>query len=321
VGDGSYDFRDRLGLGDCLVPGLFVDTPFGVCISDAAIADLDGDGLADLSVGRLPAVTDAEVRGALAKIAAYEQGGAWKDRVKMVADDPDGGGDFHGASDGLAVRVAPPFVPAKAYLGTLPFDEVRSSTLDAFASGCGVLNYVGHSVLDRLGDEGILRSSDVAAMGNASNAPMVMASTCVFGRYDIPGFGAMGEELVTHPGGGAVAVWAAVCLTYNSENMILAETLFSELFGLETPRIGDAALAALRDYPARGSMPYMARAYNLLGDPATLLRPAAGPPPAQPPAAAVAFEEWLRARFTPQQLRSPALKTWSAPFLGRRVAR
>src|SRR5258708_38697980 len=68
----------------------------GLVPSDGAIADLDGDGLADLPIGRIPAVSAGELTAYVNKVKAYESGaaGAWAKQVLMAADAPDAAGDY-----------------------------------------------------------------------------------------------------------------------------------------------------------------------------------------------------------------------------------
>ena len=54
VGNGTYDPRDYLGLGGDLVPTMHVNTAEMEAPSDDWFADLDGDGIAELAIGRLP---------------------------------------------------------------------------------------------------------------------------------------------------------------------------------------------------------------------------------------------------------------------------
>src|SRR5205085_1141966 len=85
VGDASLDPKNYLGLGDSdLVPTKLIDTASMETASDGWLADLDGDGIEDLAVGRLPVRTAAEAEAAVSKIINYEQS-APPDGVLLVA--------------------------------------------------------------------------------------------------------------------------------------------------------------------------------------------------------------------------------------------
>ncbi len=63
AGKGTYDYNDYLGLGDNLVPVILAKTPDGLCAADKMFGDVTGkNGLPEIAVGRLPAVTNAELR-------------------------------------------------------------------------------------------------------------------------------------------------------------------------------------------------------------------------------------------------------------------
>ncbi len=69
LGDASYDPKNYLGLGDFdLVPTRLIDTTFMETASDDSLVDFNGDGIADLPIGRLPVRNAAEASLMIAKI-------------------------------------------------------------------------------------------------------------------------------------------------------------------------------------------------------------------------------------------------------------
>ncbi|MDH3591327.1 MAG: C25 family cysteine peptidase, partial [Planctomycetota bacterium] len=77
--------------------------------NDNAIADVDGDHLPDLAVGRVPADSAAEARAMLARAIAFETDqdfGAWRRRINVVA----GTGGFGPALDAILEGVATNFL-------------------------------------------------------------------------------------------------------------------------------------------------------------------------------------------------------------------
>src|SRR2546425_3847404 len=76
VGDASLDPRDYEGFvalngARDFVPSKLVDTAFGEACSDDSLADLDGDGIPELAVGRLPVQTVAQANLVIAKIVNF----------------------------------------------------------------------------------------------------------------------------------------------------------------------------------------------------------------------------------------------------------
>ncbi len=306
VGQGTYDYQNHAGYGQCLVPPLMVRTESGLFASDMALADVNGDGLPEMSVGRLPVLTAAELAGVVDKIAAYEAGGAWKDRVELVADNPDRGGDFGADSDALLRLIGAERRVDRAYLADRGLQGTKSAVCAAMNEGRRVVNYIGHAGMDRLASEGIFTTADVAGLRNGANAPLVLAMTCILNRYDIPGYDSLGESLV-RSSVGAVAVVAPIAGAFNAESRVLDRELTARLCGNAAPRVGDALAAALRQGAAQGWTRGVMQTYVLMGDPATAAgeprwTPAGGPD--ERDGLPVSYEEWLGLSLAPVEMTS-----------------
>jgi hypothetical protein len=285
AGKGSFDERDNLGLGGNLLPPFLTRTPDGLFAADNRYGDVNGDGVPEIAVGRLPVRTAAELSALVAKIAAYEAAppADWSGRALLVSDDPEGGVDF--AADGglLAAAVPGGYETETISLSPGGLEGARAALLDALGAGAGVLSYLGHGALDRLAAEGLLTSADVAGLGNGSRLPVVAALTCIINRFEVPGFAALGEELVRAPGAGAAAVWAPSGLSSHAEARDLGAAFLRELGrppGERVERIGDAIRRALQAHAVAGGLATLLDVYNLLGDPALLVK---RPPPASTP--------------------------------------
>ena len=313
AGEGSYDYRNLKGFGDCLVPPAMTATPYGLAVSDTVLADVDSDGVPEMAIGRMPVASATELDGMRAKIVAYEAGGNWKQRILMMADNPDTGGSFHTDSDAVAALVPPAYTVTNAYLGKLSTAQTRSRTIGTLNGGCGILNYLGHGGQDRFAQEGILTTADANALTNGQRSAWIVGASCTAGNYGIPGYDCLAEVMAVKTNGGAVAMWVPVSLTLNAENVILDHALFSALFEGGMARMGDAIMDVLDTYATGGYFPYMLRVYNLIGDPATAFGAAYGLQPTSldsVPASVMSGAEWLNLRFTPEQARQPGLREW-----------
>ena len=216
----------------------------------------------------------------------------------MVADDPDpAAGDFTASSEQLAARVSADYQTGKTYLQTQDTASARSDVLAGFASGCSLMSYVGHSAQQQFAgwSQTLLTQTDVGAMVNASNPPILIIMGCDFARLDIPGYDSIGEMLVTGSGG-AAAVFAAVGHVFNSESVRIGDTFFREVFQDHAVRIGDAVLAAWREYPYPGALLYHVESYEILGDPAMVLA-----------RAPYNYATWLPTVFSASQLQDPTV--------------
>ncbi len=275
AGKGSFDYRDNQGLGGNLVPPLMVATPQGLFAGDAAFGDLDQDGVAEIALGRVPALTAAELDAYVDKLALHEADTASQARVALLlADDKDGDTDFVAANEVLAGHLPQGYAAARLDLAATPIDVARVALVDHLASGVDLVNYSGHGALDRLAAEGLLQASDVPGLDNVKT-PLLTALTCIINRFEVPGFTALGEDLVKKAGGGFAAVWAPTGLSDNGEAQRLGRFVYGEIAAgtVDGGRLGDAIRAGARRYRADEGLDWLPPVYVLLGDPALTLKP------------------------------------------------
>lgn len=286
AGAGTFDYKDYLGYGGNLVPPLMVSTPSGLFASDNSLADLDGDGVPDVGVGRVPVLSSTEFDAYVQKLESYEEsdGSGWNDRALWVADRASAGGDFPGQAESLVPQLPPGYTTDRIYLADGTLGTTRAQLFAGLNAGASVMNYVGHGGLDRLSSDGILVSSDAAGLTNGSRLPLLTALTCVINRFEVPGFSPLGAELLKGPRGGFSAVWAPTGLSIDVDARTLGERFFARLAAKPSTPVGELILGAVRSYAAPGRDPSLVRVYNLLGDPAVVLKtpPTATAPPPPP---------------------------------------
>jgi hypothetical protein len=275
AGEGSMDYRNLQAMGDSVVPPLMAGTPYGLFAADNLYGDIVGnDSMPEIAVGRLPALTEAELLTMIGKIKAYEAAadGLWEQQVLMLADDPDDGGNFPVDSDAVAGYIPPAYVVEKIYLSDYSKTDARQRLVAGINNGAVLVNYLGHANPIGLAN-GLFTNSDVTALSNSEQLPLVAGMTCLVGRYDWPGTDSLAETMILHDGGGSVAVWSPTGLSYNAEARLLDEALMQALFAGQQPVLGDVIKQALGTYAVqKNDQQFMLRIYNLLGDPATRLR-------------------------------------------------
>ena len=181
AGEGSYDYKNNLGNGDSLVPSLLVDSVVGLVSSDVALGDYKGaDGVPEVAIGRIPAVSNAELDAMLAKIKAYEGIAGWTlKRASMVADNADDAGDFVADSKTLASLIPKTVRVGSAYLDSSNLAAVRSSFLSSFSNGTLLVNYIGHGSVG-LAEELLLSTADVP---NLAIKRAVARGDCIHVRH------------------------------------------------------------------------------------------------------------------------------------------
>ncbi len=270
AGDGTYDYKDDMGIGDNLVPTLMAETPDGLSPSDNLFADMDNDHVPDIAIGRLPVLTAEELRSVISKIIAYESSAG--KRIVMLADNQDDGGNFPSDSNDVAALVPAGYSVGKIYLSSYTLEQARQLLFNEINNGTALLNYIGHAGVNILANEGLLKLSDVAAMQNSGKPFVLTAMTCTVGNFALPGYESLSEALITTDSGGAVAVWAPSGLSYNYLSKVLDEHFFLGAFGNRGVALGDVILNTFRNYRATGGPAYIMDIYNLQGDPALRMR-------------------------------------------------
>ncbi|HEY0558143.1 MAG TPA: C25 family cysteine peptidase [Thermoanaerobaculia bacterium] len=270
AGGGTVDYRNLLGYGDNLVPPLMIDNDGGLFPSDNLFGDVEGDGLPEVAVGRIPVLSAAELDAYTAKVAAYESSApaAWTGTAVMAADAADRGADFAADSGQVAGQLPSTYAVSRIDLTTTPLADARAQLLGTIGSGAAFVNYVGHGALDRLSAGGLLTSADVPGLTNGARLPVVTAMTCTINRFAVPGIAALGELLVKSGAGGAAAVWGPAGLSSNGDARLLAERFYHAT----DARLGDRVLRAIGELRTLGGDPDLPRVYDLMGDPALRLQ-------------------------------------------------
>ena len=274
LGDGSYDFKDRLGTGaPNHVPPYIVQTRYLWTASDPAYAAVNGDDdLPDLAVGRLPATDASELQTMVQKILLYEsEGRGLSAPMVLVSDNGDDAGDFRAAVEELAGRFAARR-PRTIHLEELGVAATRQAISDAFAAGASSISYVGHGGIHLWADEDLFDTADVASLAPQSRMPIVLTMNCLNGYFHFPYFDSLSEGLLQAEGKGAIAVVAPSGLSLHEPAHRFHQALLEEIDSGRHRRLGDAVFAAQKRYAATGAFPELLRIYHLFGDPALVIR-------------------------------------------------
>jgi len=219
----------------------------------------------------LPVLTAEELGLMVEKIAAYESGEdgtGWANRVLLVADNADEGGAFPADSDWLGQWVPEGYTKTRIYLSEMTTAAARMAIQAGVKNGALLMHYIGHGGMDRLAQEGMLLNSHVGSLTNGTRHPVLVALTCMTGRYGVPGSDCLAELLLLKPEGGMVGVWSPTGQSMNEQAKKLGEGFLKGCFEDGVPTLGELVLQSLEDYGAAGEPKYMLYIYSLLGDPA-----------------------------------------------------
>ncbi|OGV63632.1 MAG: hypothetical protein A2498_06670 [Lentisphaerae bacterium RIFOXYC12_FULL_60_16] len=273
AGKGTYDYKQRPGYGGCLVPPMMVMTPYGLFASDNRYADIDGDGLADLAIGRLPVLNPSEMQLVIDKIRRYEGMTRHPGNRQMVlsADRLDGEGDFRHTSRQSVQRLPADVTRVELFLDDQSLGECKSGLLAAINAGAGWVSYFGHAGFGFLANDGLLEDTDVPLMLNSNQLSIFTLMGCVTADFAVPGYDSLGESLLLNPGGGAVAVWGPSGWAANTLSGVLGRHLNNAVWEGEQRVLGNAIQESVYRFADERPTRYLTDIYTLLGDPALVL--------------------------------------------------
>lgn len=268
AGDASFDPRDYLGYGETdFVPTTLVQTDHLKTASDVTFADRDGDGGADVAMGRLPARSKGELAALVEKILDYENGpaDAWADRLVLVSDD-DAQIGFREMSDEVA-EGATGYDVVDVDVASMGTAAARQLLLSELEDGASIVNFIGHGSVEVWSESGLFGRSDALASSNGTRLPVVVAMTCLNGYFHDLYTESLAEAWLRSPSGGAVAVLTSSAMS-NADTQVAADAVMIDLLANRPDlTVGDAALAAQR--AAGGNT---RRSIILFGDPSMRLK-------------------------------------------------
>ncbi|MCB0955579.1 MAG: hypothetical protein KDB12_05405, partial [Ilumatobacter sp.] len=266
VGADSVDYRDFDDDGSySLMPSLYGSTGYGITYApmDPAYGDVDGDGVQDVALGRLPARTPSELSVLVAKTLAYA---GTSNRSAMLASDANGGIDFQAANDTTAAGLDS-WTVARSDVDTLGPTGARNALLAAMQDGTGLVMYLGHSSSLEWTEVGLF---DTATASSLEGDPtMVVQFGCWNTYYVSPDADTLAHALLLNPDGGAAVVAGSSTLTSSGNDMLMSVHLAAHVDDGDLT-IGEAVVLAKQDvaHQAGGSTVDVQMGWTILGDPA-----------------------------------------------------
>jgi hypothetical protein len=267
VGDATYDPRNYLGQGaNDMVPTKLLWATDMKTASDDWMADINGDGVPELGVGRLPVRTVSEADTLVGKIVNYVPGQSGQGAL-LVADHASDN-DFEGASNAVGQQLPAGMQVQFVNRGTQDNNTVRSQIIGGLNNGPQVVNYFGHGSVGLWTGAGLLTNADAANLANGNRLPLFTMMTCLNGYFQDVSGDSLAEALLKAQNGGAVAVWASSGQTNMAGQLQVAQPLYQLLFGSQPQTLGDAvrgAKTATTDQDVR-------RSWVFFGDPTQRIR-------------------------------------------------
>ncbi len=228
--------------------------------NDNYLADLDGDSIPELAVGRIPADNAKEARALLARAIAYENSrdfSAWRRRVNVIA----GVAGFSKFQDAMIEKVTAKFLAEKvppAYDLHVTYANPNSSfcppptrltptVLTRFNEGALIVAYIGHGSRQRLDRMrfgarviDIFTEDDAYSIRSTRGAPIVFFNACLTGHFD--GAPDCLSEVMLRQERGPIAIISASRVSMPYANAIMAKELLEALFHERVATTGEALL-------------------------------------------------------------------------------
>ncbi len=272
VGGDTFDYFDNLGLGSIS----FLPTPYAQTDSlihftpaDPIYGDLDGDGVEDIGVGRLPARTQGELALLIEKILRYPTAPAGA----LFAADGSETASFTRLSDQLAARVPADWALSRAYIDQLGTAGAHQQLLAGFNQGPALVNYMGHSGPTVWSFQGLFSTGDAEGLSNLATPSLVVQWGCWNTYHVSPQYDTLAHRLLLAGPQGAASVVGSSTLTKTTSDQALGPLLVAQLL---TPgkTLGQAMVEAKHSLAAQGGDNRdVLLGWTLLGDPALVANP------------------------------------------------
>jgi len=276
VGDGHYDYNrvTTQPLPMLIPPYLaYVDPWWGEVPTDNLFVSVDAsnDYLPNMSVGRLPVNSAADVSAMVDKILLYESDalnptGIWQQRAVYVADDcSDSAGNFHNLSNQGRLQWLPsayanrrvyydnPGIATVCPEGThTDSTAMRAAVRQQFNNGALYLQWFGHGSQARWGGAASqFQANNLPILNPNTQLPFTTANACLTGYFvwhspytPYPYMQSLAEVMVITPERGSIADLSPSGLHVGSALLTLQRGVHKALFEDRIERAGDASDAA-----------------------------------------------------------------------------
>jgi hypothetical protein len=236
VGGDTYDYRNYLNVDSIsFIPSLYVATGeiAKFVPADPLYADLDGDNLPDLALGRFPVRSVAELNLMVTKTLAYTA----KDYGQTAAfssDLNDGGLSFKNINTDMAAQLPAGWSVENIHLNDLSVSTARNQLIAAMNRGTALVTFTGHSGPQEWTFSGLFNINNAAALTNHGK-PFVVVQWGCWNNYHVdPVNDYLVQSFLFSGDQGAAAVLGASTLTDSTSEILLGELL--------TPRLATPGL-------------------------------------------------------------------------------
>jgi hypothetical protein len=282
VGGHTYDYNDYESKGSInFLPSPYVTVArkYAFSNSDTPLADLDGDGLPNVAIGRWPVRDAQDLQSIVNKTIVWENSGnAYTQNMLFVADEHDVARSQNYQATFLEMteaidldfndeRVSSLFVDD--YLGVqsdTPYADAKQDLLAYFdqSANTGLTVFNGHSSASRWSYRNLLNASDIASFSNTQAPTFVMPLACFTTRYDATVENTLAHQFLFSGDAGAVALSGPMFLSEYRENALFGQKLLQEIDQFPAKTVGELVLKLKQELKPWNDM---VNNWAYLGDP------------------------------------------------------
>ncbi len=280
VGDDTFDPRDYSMTGQVsFIPSLNGwDGEFGLVSSENKYADVNGDGIPDLAIGRLTVQTPDDAAVLVDKITRQASVVRTNKGRFLFAMDNQGPSDISFLGE------------AQVLINTLPggaqvtlanvadgITSARNTLLNGLRQGELITSYFGHGGPTIWADEHLLTLGDMAGLANTYHETVLFTWGCEAQFFQYLFGPSINEALLLVPGGGALASFGPAGITDPSLQRPMLMKVYQKFLsgGLS---LGEAIRQAKAEsLAADPATKVVIEGWNLLGDPSLQLPVAPAP--------------------------------------------
>ncbi len=242
--------------------GQYVETLGDVTVlTDNTYADMDGDHIPDLALGRIPVSTDADAESVLEKTRAYEsvyEVGTWNRRLNLFASTAGFGDEADAEIEAMVFKVVEeiPYdfdITLTYAKQTSPYvfvpERFSDKVYDRINEGSLMVTYVGHGYESGFAtlrwsgaDFPILDTTQLGKVAVTHKSPLLTLIACLTGKFTED---SVSERLLRTAKGPAV-VFASTEVSHPYANAIFVRELSQVLTKTRAPTVGELFVQAKR---------------------------------------------------------------------------
>jgi hypothetical protein len=275
VGGDTFDYRNYLKKnGISFIPSLYTATgPEATYVPvDPLYADLNGDNVPDLAIGRLPVRSTAELGMVVSKTLAYT-GKTYGQTAFFASDANDGIVSYKDVSNGMAAGLPSSWSVHSVSLDDMSVASAKAQLLAAMNGGTALVNFTGHSGPQEWTFDNLFANADAAGLTNAGKPFVVVQWGCWNTYYVDPIYSYLVQKFLFSGDKGAAAVLGGTTLVDSTSEQMLGDLLTPRLVspGMSIGQaLEDAKTELAKTHP---EMLDVLLGWSLMGDPGLVIQP------------------------------------------------